>query len=136
MKHISPTFIYIIPRYLRLTTFTKNPSPKMSFHLYLFAIFISLWGSIHVSADCWSAHRSLAARDSFKRVHGMAGWRRPRSPPNKNPGYAGDQVHSQDDPHTETLTPMSPTGKLVLKIDPRTWCCINTRARTAESKQD
>ena len=28
----------------------------MSFHLYFFAIFISLWGSTHDSADCWSDH--------------------------------------------------------------------------------
>ena len=78
MKHISPTFMYIIPMYLRLTTFTKT-LPQMSFHLYFFAIFISLWGSTHDSADCWSAHRSSAARGSFKRVHDWckAGWRRP-----------------------------------------------------------
>ena len=53
MKHISPTFMYIIPMYLRLTTFTKT-FPQMSFHLYIFAIFISLWGSTHDSADCWT----------------------------------------------------------------------------------
>ena len=41
----------------------------MSFHLYFSAIFISFWGSTHDSADRWSAHRSSAARDSFKRVH-------------------------------------------------------------------
>ena len=41
----------------------------MSFHLYFFAIFISLWGSTHDSVDCKSAHRSPAARDSFKHVH-------------------------------------------------------------------
>ena len=53
MKHISPTSMYIIPMYLRLTTFTKT-FPQMSFHLYFFAIFISLWGSTHDSADCWT----------------------------------------------------------------------------------
>ena len=55
----------------------------MSFHLYLFAIFISLWGSTHDSADCWSAHRSSAACDSFKRVHDWckAGWRQPGAHP-------------------------------------------------------
>ena len=37
MKHISPTFRYIIPMYLRLTTFTKT-LPQMPFHL-CFAIF-------------------------------------------------------------------------------------------------
>ena len=70
----------------------------MSFHLYFFAIFISLWGSTHDSADCWSAHRSSAARDSLKRVHDWckAGWRRPGAPPppNKNPGYAGGSKSS------------------------------------------
>ena len=82
MKHISPTFMHIIPMYLRLTTFTKT-LPQMSFHLYFFAIFISLWGSTHDSADCCSAHRSSATRDSFKRVHDWckAGWRRPGDPP-------------------------------------------------------
>ena len=68
MKHISPTFMCSIPMYLRLTTFTKT-LPQMSFHLYLFAIFISLWGSTIASVDWWSAHRPPAARDSFKRVH-------------------------------------------------------------------
>ena len=43
--------IIIIPMYLRLTTFTKT-LPQMSFHLYFFAIFISLWGSTH---DSWAA---------------------------------------------------------------------------------
>ena len=47
----------------------QKPSPKCHF-TYIFAIFISLWGSTHDSADCWSAHRYSAARDSFKRVHG------------------------------------------------------------------
>ena len=56
MKHISHRFMYIRPMYLRLTTFTKT-LPQMSFHLYFFAIFISLWGSTHDSADCRSAHR-------------------------------------------------------------------------------
>ena len=71
----------------------------MSFHRYFFAIYISLWGSTHDSADCWSTHRSSAARDSFKRVHDWckAGWRRPGAPPppNKNPGYAGGGPSSE-----------------------------------------
>ena len=69
----------------------KNPPPNVISPIF-FAIFISLWGSIQDSADCWSAHRSSAVRDSFKRVHDWckAGWRRPGAPPpNKNPGYAG-----------------------------------------------
>ena len=44
MKHISPTFMYIIPMYLRLTTFTKT---LLQCHFtYIFCYFISLWGSI------------------------------------------------------------------------------------------
>ena len=60
--HISPTFMYIIPMYLKLTAFTKT-LPQMSFH-----IFVSLWGSTHDSVDCWSAHRPPAACNSFKCV--------------------------------------------------------------------
>ena len=62
MKHISPTFRYIMPMYLRLTTFTKT-LPQMSFHL-----FCLLWGSNHNSDDCWSAHRSPAARETASNV--------------------------------------------------------------------
>ena len=60
----------------------KNPPPNVISSIF-FAIFISLWGSTHDSSDCWSAHRSSAARDSFKRVHDWckAAWRRPDGPP-------------------------------------------------------
>ena len=83
MKHLSPTFVYTIPMYLRLTPFTKT-LPKMSFSLKK-NLFFPLWGSTYDSADCWSAHRSPSARDSFKRVHDWckAGWRRPGAPPPK-----------------------------------------------------
>ena len=40
MKHISPTFRYIMPLYLRLTTFTK-PSPKCHFSYLLLFLFCS-----------------------------------------------------------------------------------------------
>ena len=40
MKHISPTFRYIMPMYLRLTTFTKH-LPQMSFHLFVCDFFRS-----------------------------------------------------------------------------------------------
>ena len=53
-------FMYIIPMYLRLTTFTKTLT-QMPFHLYFLAIFILFWGATHDSADCWSAHRSPAS---------------------------------------------------------------------------
>ena len=46
----------------------KNPPPNFISPIF-FVIFISLWGSTHDSVDCWSAHRSSAARDSFKREH-------------------------------------------------------------------
>ena len=53
----------------------KNPPPNViSSIIILFAIFISLWGSTHDSADCWSAHRSPAVRDNFKRARLMHGW--------------------------------------------------------------
>ena len=66
----------------------KNPPPNI-----ISPIFFSLWGSIHDSADCWSAHRSPAARDSFK-VQTCAPLMRgcvalAGCPPNKNPVYAG-----------------------------------------------
>ena len=73
----------------------KNPPPNVISPI--FAIF-PLWGSTHNPADWWSAHRSLAACDSFKRsVHdwcntnwiqgGGIVWVPPA--PNKNPGFAG-----------------------------------------------
>ena len=56
----------------------QKPSPKCHF-TYIFCHFYFALGLPHDSADCWSAHRSSAARDSFKRVHDWckAGWRRP-----------------------------------------------------------
>ena len=55
MKHISPTFMYIIPMYLRLTTFTKT-LPQMSFHLYIFRYFYFALG-LHPWL-CWLLERS------------------------------------------------------------------------------
>ncbi len=53
----------------------QKPSPNVISPIF-FAIYISLWGSTHDSADCWSAYRSSAARDSFKCVHDWCklGW--------------------------------------------------------------
>ena len=65
MKQISHTFMYIIPMYFRLTAFTKT-LPEMSFDVVFFAICFALY---YDSVDCWSAHISPAARDSFKHVH-------------------------------------------------------------------
>ena len=79
MKHISPTFI--IPIYLRLTTFQK-PSPKCHF-TYIFLLFLFRSGAPPVTL--LNAGALTAARDSFKRVHDLckAGWRRPGGPPTK-----------------------------------------------------
>ena len=56
MSHICcTTFMYIIPMYLRLTTFTK-PSSKCNF-TYIWCYFYFILGLHHESADCWSAHR-------------------------------------------------------------------------------
>ena len=42
MKHISPTFMYIIPMYLRLKTFTKNPPPSaFLYFIYIYFFFRS-----------------------------------------------------------------------------------------------
>ena len=72
----------------------QKPSPKCHF-IYICLLF--LFRSTHGSGDCWSARRSSAARDSFKRVHDWckAGWRRPGAPPppNKNPGYANEDAY-------------------------------------------
>ena len=78
------TYIYVYhTNVFEVDNIYKNP-PQMSCHLYFFCfVFISLWGSTHDSVDYWSAHRSPAARDRFKRVHDLckAGWRRPGGPP-------------------------------------------------------
>ena len=46
----------------------KYPPPNVISPIF-FAIFISLCGSTHDSADYWNAHRSPSVRDSLKRVH-------------------------------------------------------------------
>ena len=76
------TYIYVYHTNVSLADIYKDPPPNVISPIF-FAIFISLWGSTHDSANCWSAHRSSAARDSFKRVHDLckAWWRRPGAPP-------------------------------------------------------
>ena len=39
----------------------KNPPPNVISPIFCLLFLISLWGSIHDSAECWSAHRSPAA---------------------------------------------------------------------------
>ena len=56
----------------------------MSFHLYFLQFFFAL-GSTHDSTDCWSAHRSPAARETCTRLMqgwvASTGWHRPGTPP-------------------------------------------------------
>ena len=83
MKHISPTFRYIIS--FETDNIYKNPPPNViSPNLLLFCPF---WGSTHYFADCWSVHRSPASNVS----PADAGWVALAGcpPPKKNPGYAG-----------------------------------------------
>ena len=57
----------------------KNHPPNVISPIF-FAIFTSLWGSTHDSADCWSAYRPDAMLGGVGRVPPL---------PNKNPGYTG-----------------------------------------------
>ena len=87
MKHISSTLMYIIPMYLRLTTFTKT-LPQMSFHLHFVAFFRSGAPSMTLlTAGALTAIQ--AARDSFTRAHDWcnAGWRRPGGPLQKQKSW-------------------------------------------------
>ena len=59
--------MYIIPMYLRLKTFSKNPPPNVISPIMFCYFYFAL--GLHDSAHCWSAHRPPAAHDSFKRVH-------------------------------------------------------------------
>ena len=64
--------------YFRLTTL-KIPPPNIISPTFL-CNFFPLLGSTHDSTDCWNAHRSPAAWESFKCVQGWvasAGWHRP-----------------------------------------------------------
>ena len=47
----------------------KNPPLNVISPIFLLFLFYSGAPSTHDSADCWSAHRPPAARDSFTRVH-------------------------------------------------------------------
>ena len=82
------TYIYVYhTNVFEADNIFKNPPPNVISRIFL--LFFPALGSTHNSADCWSAHRSPAARDSFKRlmqgcVHGVG------LVPPPNPGYAGD----------------------------------------------
>ena len=88
MKHISPTFMYIIPMYLRLTTFTKKPPPNVISPIF-FAIFISLCGSTHDSAGAFTDPRLPATASNVCTTDARLGGVGRVAPSNKNPGYAG-----------------------------------------------
>ena len=55
MKHISPTFMYIIPMCLRLTTFTKKPPPNV-ISPYIFWLFLFRSGTL-LTAGALTGHR-------------------------------------------------------------------------------
>ena len=64
------TYIYVYHTHVfEADNMYKNPPPSVISPI-LFAIFIFALGlhRPHDSVDCWSAHRSPAARNSFKRV--------------------------------------------------------------------
>ena len=91
MKHISPTFMYIIPMYLMLTL--QKPCPNDISPIF-FAIFISLWGSTHYPADCAGALPDPSCPQQLQTcaplMHGRV------VSPNKNPGYAGELAHDRE----------------------------------------
>ena len=105
VKHISPTFVYTIPMYLRLTTFTKT-LPQRSFPLKQF-YFSALTPMTLLTAGALTdphlpATASIVCTTDVRL--GGVGW---VPPPNKNPGYAG--AHARTYAHTNTHT------RLVLK---------------------
>ena len=92
MKHISPTLMYIIPMYLRLTTFTKN-LPKMSIHLY-FLLFLFRSGAppmTLLTAGSLTDPRLLATASNVCTTDARLGGvgRVPPPPKQKYSGYAG-----------------------------------------------
>ena len=77
MKHISPTFMYIIPMYLRLTTFTRTLLKCNFTYLYIFAAGALTGPQLPATAS------NVCTTDV--RLGGVG-----RVPsPNNNPGYAG-----------------------------------------------
>ena len=90
MKHISPTFRYIIPMYLRLKTFTKT-LPKCNF-TYIFCYFsaLGLHSELCRLLECSQISSCPRQLQTFARL--MQGWVASAGwpTPNKNPGYAGD----------------------------------------------
>ena len=90
MKHISPTFMYIIPMHVfEADNIYQNPLPNVISPKKI-GIFISLRGSTHDYIDCWSAQIFPAPRQLQTCARLMHGWVASRGwvPPNKNPGYA------------------------------------------------
>ena len=84
--------MYIIPMYLRLTTFTKT-LPQMSFHLY-FLLFLFCSGAppmTLLTAGALTDPRLPATASNMCTTDARLGGvgRVPPPPQNKNPGYAG-----------------------------------------------
>ena len=94
MKHISPTFMYIIPMYVRLTTFTKTLS-QMSFHLY-FLLFLFRSGAppmTLLTAGALTDHQLPATAPNVCMTDARLGSVGRVPPPNKNPGFADELWH-------------------------------------------
>ena len=139
-KHISPTFLCIIPSEFEADNIYKNP-PQMSFPLKKNLFFFTLTMPLLTAGaltDPPSAH------NSFKRVHDWckAGWRRP-GPPNKNPGYAGDddkwwwfvntyisQMHKMYDLHWSNAKYINPSRETIPLIRPHQCQCDSEGGRT------
>ena len=88
MNHISPTFMYIIPMYLRLSTLCKT-LPQMSFHLYsLLFLFRSGAPPMTLLAEGALTDPSCPRQVQTCVRMWQGRWRRQGAPPSKQkPGY-------------------------------------------------
>ena len=88
MKHMPPTFMYIIPMCLRLITFTKT-LPQMSFHkfaIFYFPLGLHPW--LLIAGELTDPQLPATASTCARLMQGWVA--SPVCPtPNKNPGYAG-----------------------------------------------
>ena len=91
MKHISPTFMYNHTDVFEVDHIYKNPPPNVISPIVL-AIFISLWGFTHDSAETAGAltdPQLPAPASNVCTTDAWLGGVARVAPPNKNPGYAG-----------------------------------------------
>ena len=91
MKHISPTFMYIIPMYLRLTTFTKT-LPQMSFHLS-FCYFYFAPPMTLLTAGALTDYRLPAAASNVCTTDARLGGVGQVPPPPKQKSWLGGVYH-------------------------------------------